>query len=665
MRPSAVIGHSQGEIAAAYVAGALSLDDAARVVALRSRAIVALAGQGGMVSVSLAARELEQLLRRWDGRISIAALNGPGTAVVSGDVTALDELLAACESDEVRAKRVPVDYASHSAHVEMIEAEILDLLAPIQPRKSEVPFFSTVTGDWFDTAGASADYWYRNLRNTVRLEESIRSVHAQGHDVFVEVSAHPVLTMSIEQTLDAASDDQKAATASAAAGTGSAAPAIVLPSLRRDNGGMDSFLASVAEGHVRGVEVDWPAVIGGGRMVELPTYAFNNRRFWLEESGTGADVTSAGLSGSDHPLVGASVELGDGDELVLSGRISLRTHPWLADHAIEGAALLPGTALLELAVHAGDQVGCGHVDDLTLELPLWLPESTGVALQVVVRGADQHGSRPVSVYSRSGENWVRHASGTLSDRVPQEGARDESAWPPAGAVPVDLTDAYDILAERGYDYGPQFQGMTAVWRDGSDVVAEITLPSGAASEASRFGLHPALLDAALHPVVLGALGEREPGLLPFNWSGMTLHASGAKELKVRLSPRGAAGIAITAMDTDGMPVATVSNLTLRPRDPAGLPGSGDVAQSLYEVQWVPISVGASDSGALDSGSAPEESYRVHEATGEDLFTTLEAVRGWLLGEGGGGVGRLVVVTRGAVAAGGDGDVVDVVGAGVW
>ncbi|MFI9042670.1 acyltransferase domain-containing protein, partial [Streptomyces sp. NPDC053726] len=639
------------------VAGALSLDDAARVVALRSRAIVALAGQGGMVSVSLAASELEQLVVRWDGRISIAALNGPNTAVISGDVTALDELLAVCENDGVRAKRVPVDYASHSAHVEMIEPELLDVLAPIEPRTSEVPFFSTVTGDWFDTAAAGADYWYRNLRNTVRLEESIRSLQGQGHDVFVEVSAHPVLTMSIEETLEAATaarttPSTSAAGAGAEAGDGTRAAAIVLPSLRRDEGGMDKFLASVAEGHVRGVDVDWSTVIGGGRMVELPTYAFNNRRYWLEESGTGADVASAGLSGSDHPLLGASVELGDGDEMVLSGRISLRTHPWLADHAIEGAALLPGTAFLELAIHAGDQVGCGHIDDLTLETPLWLTEPTGVALQVVVREADDQGSRPVSVYSRRGESWVRHASGTLSDRLPEEDARDETAWPPRGAAPVDLTDAYDLLADRGYDYGPQFQGMTAVWRDGSDVVAEITLPSRPAADASRFGLHPALLDAALHPIVLGALGERESGLLPFNWGGVTLYASGAKELRVRLSPRGAAGVALTATDTTGLPVATVENLTLRPMAPAGLPGAGDAAQSLYEVQWVPISVGADDA---DDDAAPEGSYHLHEATGEDLFTTLESVRGWLLGEGGGGVGRLVVVTRGAVAAGGDGD----------
>ncbi|MCQ6253207.1 type I polyketide synthase, partial [Streptomyces malaysiensis] len=306
VEPAAVIGHSQGEIAAACVAGALSLEDGARVVALRSRALRALSGGGGMVSVSLPVGEVRERLVRWGERLSVAAVNGPSAVVVSGDADALEELLALCEAEGIRTRRVPVDYASHCAHVEVIEGELLRELGGIGPRPSSVPFYSTVTGGVLDTTALDAGYWYRNLRQTVRFDETVGALLSDGFQVFVEASAHPVLTMGVEQT---AEDQGTQVTA--------------VGSLRRDEGGLDRFLTSVAEAYVGGASVDWSTVFQGtgARQVDLPTYAFQHQHYWIKTpSPAVGDVTSAGLGSADHPLLGAVVGLAGVDGVLLTGR---------------------------------------------------------------------------------------------------------------------------------------------------------------------------------------------------------------------------------------------------------------------------------------------------------------------------------------------------------
>jgi acyl transferase domain-containing protein/acyl carrier protein len=308
VRPSAVIGHSQGEIAAACVAGALSLDDAARVVALRSQALGALSGKGGMVSLALPLTAVEERIAPWGERLSVATVNGPASVVVSGEPTALEELLAGCEAEEIRARRIPVDYASHSAQVEEIRDRLLELLAPIEPRTSDIPLCSTLTGGMLDTAGMDADYWYRNLRHTVRFEQATRALLDLGHQVFIEASPHPVLTMGVQETIDAAG-----------------APAAALGSLRRDEGGPDRFLASVAEAYVNGVALDWDAVFGtpGAPLTDLPTYPFARERYWLEVPAP-AGGPAAGPGAADAAFW-AAVERGDAD--ALAGTLDLAGDP--------------------------------------------------------------------------------------------------------------------------------------------------------------------------------------------------------------------------------------------------------------------------------------------------------------------------------------------------
>ncbi|MGW3233850.1 SDR family NAD(P)-dependent oxidoreductase, partial [Kitasatospora sp. NPDC001095] len=671
--PAAVVGHSQGEIAAAYVAGALSLDDAAKVVALRSQAIRALAGKGGMGSVPLSPQETEARLERWGGRLSVAAVNGPSVTVVSGDPDALAELVESCRDEGIRARTIAVDYASHSAHVEEIRDAVLQALADVTPRASDVTFYSTLLGEPVDTTALDGDYWYRNLRNTVQFEKAIRALAADGHRTFVESSPHPVLTVGVQETLEAATEE-----------TGQDAPTVVVGSLRRDKGDWREFLTSLATVFVGGHEVDWAAVpgtAGPARPVELPTYAFQRRRYWIETPAATGDMAGAGLATADHPLLGALVSLADDGGLLLTGRLSVRAHPWLADHAVAGTVLLPGTAFVELALRAADEAGCDQVDDLTLEAPLILPEDGEIQLQLAVGATDPSGRRPLRVYSRPtadalGANdgeWTRHATAFLGLGEP---AATEAlgAWPPAGATPVDLTARYELLAAQGYEYGPAFQGLSALWQRGGELFADVRLAEEQREGAEAFGLHPALLDAALHAVVLRDHAEDGP-LLPFAWDGLRLHATGARELRVVFTPTGRDTTSVMAYDPTGAPVAEAGLLALRPVSVEQLAAASRTSgpgRSLYRLDWSPLAVPAADGAAhpepVALAAAGAGSDAVLPVTGGDLHSTLgevlRTVQEWLADERFADA-RLIVTTRGAVATRDGDDVTDLPAAAVW
>ncbi|WP_328722905.1 type I polyketide synthase [Streptomyces sp. NBC_00247] len=572
IEPDAVIGHSQGEIAAAAVSGALSLDDAAKVVALRSRAIVKLAGTGGMVSVALPAGEVRDLITRWDGAIDIAAHNGPRSVVVAGEVTALEEMVAYCKANKMRAKRIPVDYASHSARVESLRDELLDALSSLTPRAVKVPFLSTVTGQPLDGTELDGSYWFRNLRQTVQLQEAVGTLLEQGHRVFIEASAHPVLTIALQETIDDGSYDS----------------AVTVPSLHRGEGGLDDFLASAAQAHVSGAPLDWAAVsVGPGAVVDLPTYPFQRRRYWLEGTALAGDAGGLGMAAERHPLIGAALWMADEDKLVLSGRIALNAQPWLADHAVAGTVLLPGTAFVDLAIRAGDHTGLDQLDELTLQAPLVLAGRAGVQLQVVVDAPDEEGRRALAVHSRPEpgsddapvHQWTLHATGVLGHAEGPATPPADTDWPPAGAEPVDLTAAYDTLAERGFQYGPTFRGLRALWRAGQEMFAEVALPKDV--PLGEFGIHPALLDAALHPLALAEDGRL---VLPFAWTGVRLHAVDASVLRVRITPEGP-GTALSLADASGAPIASVQTLSLRAVDPAQLAGPVTPRPPLLQVEW--------------------------------------------------------------------------------
>ncbi|MFE3040814.1 SDR family NAD(P)-dependent oxidoreductase [Kitasatospora indigofera] len=615
VEPDAVVGHSQGEIAAAYVAGALSLEDAAKVVALRSKALVALADQGGMVSLGLGHEQAAEFVARWEGRLTVAVVNAPGSVVVSGELEALGELLVACEADGVRARRLPVNYAAHSAQVEVIREQLLTDLAGVTPRTADVPFYSTVTGEPADTVALDAGYWYRNLREPVRFDLAVEALTQDRHGVFVEVSPHPVLVPVMDGV---------------ATGT-----------LRR-GGGRQEFHLALARLHTQGVAVDWTPVFPvDPHHVPLPTYAFQHRPYWLNPVAAKGDVSAAGLDPAGHPLLGAVVELAGDQNVLLTGRLSTATRPWLADHVVLGSVLLPGTVFVELAMHAGRQAGCDVLDELVLEAPMILPDDGSVPVQVLVGAPDGTGRRPVTVHSRTGGSWVRHATGTLAAGGGRPHPYDTGEpWRPAGE-PVDLTDFYDTLAAQGYEYGPVFAGVREIRRQGDELYAEVALP---ADTRDRFGLHPALLDAALQPLTLLAAGR-----LPFSFAGVSMRKAGSTA-RVRLTPTGPDTFRVALADESG-PLAAIDALTVRHRPP-GLPVAG--TGQLFRLDWVPVeSTGEAPAVHHVTPPAGDPVAAAHTVAAETLGVLQDFLRD--------GDGRLAVVTRGAVGP----DLVDLPSSVVW
>ncbi|MEV7630575.1 beta-ketoacyl synthase N-terminal-like domain-containing protein, partial [Actinoplanes sp. NPDC089786] len=526
VHPDAVVGHSQGEIAAACVAGAISLQDAARVVALRSHVIgQRLAGQGAMASVTLPADQIVLADGVW-----IAAYNGPASTVIAGDPDAVEQMLG----DRVR--KIAVDYASHTPHVEQIQTELLDITAGIGSHAPTVPWFSTVDGAWVD-GPLDRDYWYRNLRQPVGFHTAVEALQALGETVFVEVSASPVLLPAMDD-------------------------AVTVATLRRDDGTITRMHTALAEAHVLGVNVDWPHVIGdtGRRTLDLPTYAFQRQRYWGDATRPVGDVSGAGLGAVRHPLLGAVVAVPDTDGVLLTGRLSLATHPWLADHGVRGSVLFPGTGFVELVTRAAAEVGRDLVDELVIHTPLVLPATGDVQLSVSVTGD------AVTVYSRAddADGWTRHVTATINASRPGAAGASLGIWPPAQAQPVDVAGFYDRMAGIGYEYGPAFQGLQAAWRHGDTVYAEVALDEQDAPEAARFGVHPALLDAALHTCMLHATDGEPPEVrLPFSWNSVQVHATGASALRVAVTPT-TGGWSVRVADDTGRPVATIGSLVTRP-----------------------------------------------------------------------------------------------------
>lgn len=669
--PDAVIGHSQGEVAAAYVSGVLPLRMAARIVVLRSRAVAALSGLGGMASVPLPLDEVRQRLSRWGGALGVAAVNSPTVTVVSGAVAALEEMLADCESDGVEAKRIPVDYAAHSSQIDTITADLRAALGDLTPAESSTEFhptfYSTVYGAMVGPEVLDADYWCRNLRDTVRFDEAVRAAYGHGVRRYLEMSPHPVLVVNVAQTCEAVASENDGW--------------FVGGSLRRDDGGLSRLLESAAEAHAAGVPIDWADYVGGnGEDVDLPTYPFVHKRFWLHHrAGERVDAAQLGVGACDHPLLGAVIEQPASGEVLFTGRLSLSTHAWLADHAVGDVVVMPGTALVECALFAGEYVGYGSCQELVLPAPLVVPAHGGVDLQVIV-GQQNGVGRAVSIHSRpdgADAVWTLHAQGTLTRTAP-DGRWTPFAWPPAAADRVDVSDAYQSAAERGYHYGPTFQGIRAVWTRGGEVFAEVELPEQNRTEARGFVMHPALFDAAIQTFShLGITTDPGKVLLPFSWEDVQVRAVGAQRLRVWLKVVGDNRIAVELYDDLGEPIATVGALTMRDTSVSALRARrANVADgSLFTVGWTPVDVERTDVDWVDVTDVPatRAATQVLRCTGGGvadgatirlrLWAIAKRVRDWLADDD--ADSRLIVVTCGAVAADASDGVPDLIHAGVW
>ncbi|WP_372454343.1 SDR family NAD(P)-dependent oxidoreductase [Streptomyces tardus] len=681
--PNLVAGHSIGEITAAHVAGVFSLADACALVAARGRLMAALPEGGAMAA--LQATEDEVLPHLTDG-VSVAAVNGPASVVVSGAAEDVEKITAILREQGRRTTALRVSHAFHSPLMEPMLAEFRAVVAGLSPQPPVLPVVSNLTGATASEEELrSADYWVRHVREAVRFADGVATLRAAGATRFLELGPDGVACAMARETLPE--------------------EAVTVAAQRRTGPGDEALVDALARLHGHGVRVDWAAFFDGlgARRAELPTYAFQRRRYWPEDlMARGAGAEAAGLGSADHPLLGAAVELAGTEGYLFTGRLSRGSHSWIADHQVMGAVLVPGTALLEIAVHAGNVLGCDRVEELTLAAPLVLPERGTVQIQVGVGAPDESGRRTLGVHSRPADDpsapWTSHADGTLTTApadAPDTGF-DATVWPPEGAEPLDVDGLYERFEDAGFRYGPVFQGLRAAWRRDGEVFAEAALPDG--TDGGRFTLHPALFDAGLHATALAGAGEGEGegsgGSVPFSWNGVAVRAVGASTVRLRLSRADDGTLAIAVADLAGAPVAEVASLVTRPISAAQLGGDGAHRDSLFTVEWVtaeetaapadgPFTVVGPDADLLGADlDAPTVARAADldelspvvllpvttgpDATGPDAATAarttaarvLAAVQEWL-GDERFAAARLTVVTRGAV------DGTDPAAAAVW
>jgi acyl transferase domain-containing protein/acyl-CoA synthetase (AMP-forming)/AMP-acid ligase II/acyl carrier protein len=580
LRPDVLLGHSIGEITAAHVAGVLSLPDAATLVAARGRLMAALPAGGVMIAVEATEADLAP----WTGDgVAIAAVNGPRSVVLSGETAATTALAARFGG----GTRLRVSHAFHSPLLEPMLDEFHEVAAGLWHHRPALPLVSCVTGKLVEEI--EPGHWRRHARSAVRFADALATAAAAGPVTGLEIGPAPVLGRAAGDTVP------------------------TVPATMSGPG----VLAAAGAVHTAGVRVDWPAVFdgSGARITPLPTYPFKRTRYWL-------DQPSPEPASGDHAVLGPALAAPDSSRVVHGGSLGIRRHRWLAGHVIGGSVLAPGTAFVDLALHAG---GAG-IGELTIEAPLRLDEGADVHVQVVV-------DEPrIDVYARhpAEKQWRKHAGGRLRLRAPLPPGWS-GAWPPAGATETDVDEAY-----RAHAYGPAFQVVHRLWRRDDEFFAEVELPPDV---GGKFELHPVLLDAAVHATAL-AEGPGAEHRVPFLWSGVDVYAPGARRARVHGVRLGAGTVRVALFDGEGNPVATVESLTTRPM------AAPDTM--LYRPQWIPM-----------PSAAATEPVRVVEIGGDDVRAAggraLAVLHDWQ--DSG---GRLLLVTRNAT-----GPVPDLAAAAAW
>ncbi|CAI7975413.1 phthiocerol/phenolphthiocerol synthesis type-I polyketide synthase C [Frankia sp. Hr75.2] len=648
VRPSAVVGQSMGEIAAAHVAGALDLDDAVRVICRRARLMRRVSGAGAMAAVDLSYEAARQALAAWSDRLSVAVSSSPRASVVAGDGDAIDEFCALMEQRQVFCRRIKVDVASHSSQVEPLRADVLRELAAVTPRRPTVPFYSTLLGRRVDEAVFDADYWMRNLREPVLLATAVERLLDDGRSVFLELGPHPVVLPAIEQTISCAGR-----------------PGTVVASLRRGTPEAPALRAALGALYSAGAGLDWRAVYPQAPAVALPTYPWQRERFWLDTGGNpvdpaasarppdtaarpaaggpGADGTAPAAralgGGGDSPLLGAHIRLAAPPGIhVWEGTLSVTTHPYLADHRVNGAIILPAAGYVEMVL-AGAAVAVGdgplELTDVVFDRALVLPPDGVRAVQLVLTPR-LAGSAAFEILSREAggtgdgdgdprlapAEWVSHARGGVRLLDPDGPA---SAPTPLDEPPGDdhqvLTGEghYAALAARALSYGPLFQGVAQVWRNADGARCRIDPPADVARAAATYRLHPVLLDAGFQ--LLAALpadhaaGAPADAYVPVGIRSMRVRQRGATArwaiarrddalppgpadaaavagLAAAAGPRGSAGSAdadsvegsVTLLGEHGDVIAEVRGLRAR-RLETGSSRRPDPRDYMFRVEW--------------------------------------------------------------------------------
>ncbi|NED12677.1 type I polyketide synthase, partial [Streptomyces sp. SID9124] len=629
--PDYVTGHSIGELTAAHVAGILTLPDAALLITTRARLMQSAPAGGAMTAVE--ATE-EQIRPHLNEHVALAAVNSPTSLVISGDADAVRHIAQTLKEQGHRVHPLNVSHAFHSHHMDPILDAFRETARSLTYHQPRIPLITT--GD-----PTSPDHWTDQIRNTVRHHDNITTLTGKNVTTYLELGPDASLTT---HTPDAT------------------------PLLRKNHDEDRTYRTALATAHAHGASLD----LGGRGHTGLPTYPFRTTRYWRLPSRVTAGPESLGLVAAEHPFLGASGELAEQGGWVFTGRLSRNAHPWLADHEILGHALLPGTAFVDLALAAGEAVDAPRVAELTLEAPLVLPADDPLSLQLAVGPADKDGHRTLSIHTRPdpAADWTRHATGTLAPPAAAPSAVPDTTWPPEHADALDVEALYARLDRLGYAYGPAFRAVRAAWSHGDDLFADIALPAELDEQAAQFPLHPALLDAALHPLVGREEARQDGGLpVPFAWSDVELFATGATALRARWSSG-----RLTVTDPAGNPVLSAESLTMLPVDAAALGAPAGRAPAPHRIDWTPVPLPVSAQAhavhvdAL-TDLAPDapvpDVVAVSVPQGREAAAhTLALVREWLDGDRFGGA-RLLLLTRGAQAVAEGDSVADPWSAAAW
>lgn len=561
VEPGAVIGHSMGEIAAAHVAGALSLEDAARVVCERSRLLTRLTGQGGLALVELDAEEVEPALAGRRDRLSVAAVNGPRATVLSGDPAALDEVIAELEARGVFARRVAVDFAAHSPQVEPLQEELFTALNGLSPQPATTPLYSTVTAEPAAGPELGPAYWKRNVREPVLFAPALEQLIAAGHEVFVEVAPHPVLTRSIAEL-------------SGHLGR----PVTIISSVRRDDHEARALLSALGSLYATGADIAWDSLYADAAHVPLPPHGWDRQRFPLLRATPGAAVPPA----SGGALLGPRIKVGAEPALRLWPLLPGGA-PELADHVADGVPLVPGAYWLSAAAQAAGP-GTVVLEDVAFEHPCPADGEAGLQLAMLPSGP---GRRSFVITSDRGGGPVVHARGTVVEDAVHASPVAPRDLP--GGVPV--SELYERLAVAGLSYGPRFRGLTELRTGDREAVGTFRLPDGLDNDLSP--LHPALLDACFHTVAAAAGGALSSGVLPLPagagrvWSrGGEAVSRGRAHAVIRELGARELVADVTVTSEAGEPIWAVSGLRIRliRRRPAE-------DGRLYTLRWQPLTAG--------------------------------------------------------------------------
>ncbi|MFF7366077.1 SDR family NAD(P)-dependent oxidoreductase [Streptomyces sp. NPDC008125] len=689
VHPDFLAGHSIGELVAAHVSGALSLPDAAQLVAARGLLMQALPEGGAMAAIRASEKEVAPLLT---AEVAVAAVNGPESVVVSGTATAVRSVTDHFAALGRSAKPLRVSHAFHSPLMDPMLEAFARAAAGMTVTEPSVPLVSTLTGRVVTAADlADPRHWVGHVRETVRFAEAVRTLDEAGVTTYLEIGPDAALSALGPACLPDTST------------------AAFLPLSRRDRDEAAELVAALALAHVRHVPVDWAEFFAGSgaNRVDLPTYAFRRQPFWALPERAGAELTAAGIGTTEHPLLAAVVALPDGGAL-LTGRLNSAELPWLHDHDLLGTPVLPAAAFADLALSAGTGTGCPRLDELTVTAQLPLATGPGPELRVTVGAPADDGRRTVDIHSRNQEAraedddpaWVRHARGVLAPAATEPVADTAAAWPPAGATPVDPSTFYERLLALGHGLGPAFRTIGSAWRSGDELFADAVLDEETARE--QCALHPALLDAAVQLARFGALsaGEEPDGDAPLNpaaWTGVQVHRAGATGLRIRVRPTGPGRASFDIADGEGRPVLTAEDVEWKPVTAAELT-TGTPPGALYRLEWTPAPVDIADLGsrtAVLAAAGPLDDPRTGlpfpvfdprrpldadtpdfvllplaapagdqpEAARTHAADVLAHLREFLSHAPDGGTTRLAVVTRHAVAAGDEAP--DVRHAAVW